>query len=132
MNLEFRATRLLVFNYEDCFDFYKDILGFEVIYGDAQGEEADLRLGEMRLGLIKWQSMAALIGTKNTSPTDIINTDKVALIFVSSNLDESYRQLKDKGVKFITEPMYRSDWQIKTVYLRDPDENLIGIYQLVG
>lgn len=132
MNLEFKLTRLLVFNYEDCFHFYRDVLGFEAIYGDAQSEEADLRLGEMRLGLIKWQSMAALIGTKSTIPTNVINSDKVALIFTTSDLDESYRQLKNKGVKFITEPMYRSDWQIKTIYIRDPDGNLLGIYQLVG
>jgi lactoylglutathione lyase len=131
MNLELRNTRLLVFNYEECFHFYRDILGFEVIYGDAQDEEADLKLGEMRLGLIKRQSMAALIGTKNIHPENIINSDKIALIFTSSDLDESYQQLKAKGVKFVTEPMYRSDWQIKTVYLRDPDDNLIGIYQLV-
>ncbi|MGL5835725.1 MAG: VOC family protein, partial [Waterburya sp.] len=63
MNLNFRGTRLLVDNYESCIDFYQKILGFELIYQDNNQEEADLKMGDTRLNLIKRQTMAAIIGS---------------------------------------------------------------------
>ncbi|MFM2314310.1 MAG: hypothetical protein RLZZ04_3586, partial [Cyanobacteriota bacterium] len=65
MNLNFRGTRLLVDNYESCIDFYQKILGFELIYQDNNQEEADLKMGDTRLNLIKRQTMAAIIGSTN-------------------------------------------------------------------
>jgi lactoylglutathione lyase len=133
MNLNFRGTRLLVDNYESCIDFYQKILGFELIYQDNNQEEADLKMGDTRLNLIKRQTMAAIIGSTSELPGD--NTgknagDNIALIFTTQNLDQTCDTLQARNVTFITKPTYRPQWGIKTIYLRDPDENLIGIYEL--
>lgn len=129
MNLNFKGTRLLVCSYDACVEFYQNILGFELIYQDQNNEEADFKMGDTTLNLIKRQSMAAIIGsTEKPSPDN--STDNVALVFTTSNLDETCKTLKERNVTFITKPTYRPQWGIKTIYLRDPDENLIGIYEL--
>ncbi len=129
MNLNFKGTRLLVCNYEACLEFYQKMLGFELIYQDGNGEEADLKMGDTRLNLIKRQSMAAIIGSPEKLPSEN-DPDNVALIFTTQNLDQTYDALKKMNVTFITQPTYRPQWGIKTIYLRDPDGNLIGIYEL--
>lgn len=129
MNLDFKGTRLLVYNYEDCINFYQKALGFELIYGNSDGEEADLKMGDTKLNLIKRESMAKIIGSPE-KPSLENETDNVALIFTTQDLDETCKALEEKDVTFITKATYRPQWGIKTIYLRDPDENLIGIYEL--
>lgn len=128
MNLNFKGTRLLVCNYEACIEFYQN-LGFELLYQDKNGEEADFKMGDTRLNLIKRQSMSDIIGSaENTDGNNSI--DNVALIFTTLDLDETYKQLELNNIEFITKPIYRPQWGIKTIYFRDPDGNLIGIYEL--
>ena len=129
MNLNFKGTRLLVCNYEACIEFYQNTLGFELVYQDKNGEEADLKMGDTTLNLIKRQSMSSIIGAVEDVSAENA-TDNVALIFTTPDLDETCKQLEAKNVEFITKPMYRPQWGIKTTYLRDPDSNLVGIYQL--
>ena len=104
------------------------MLGFKLIYQDSNKEEADFKMGDTTLNLIKRQLMAAIIGSAEQSSDN--STDNVALVFTTSNLDETCKDLEKKNVTFITKPTYRPQWGIKTIYLRDPDENLIGIYEL--
>ena len=146
MNLNFKGMRLLVCNYAACIRFYRDILGFELLYQDSNEEEAiqrglggflherlnqeaDLKMGDTRLNLIKRQSMAEIIGSSETQSADNA-TDNLALILTTQDLEATCSELEAKNVNLITKPMYRPQWGIKTVYLRDPDDNLIGIYQM--
>lgn len=129
MNLNFKGTRLLVCKYEACVEFYQKTLGFELLYQDQNGGEADLKMGDTTLNLIKRDLMSDLIGSSENSTGDQ-PVDDMALIFTTLDLDETCKQLESKNVKFITKPVYRPQWGIKTIYLRDPDQNLIGIYQM--
>ena len=128
MNLNFKGTRLLVCDFKACVEFYQKTLGFELIYQDKDGEEADLKMGDTILNLIKRSSMSNIVGTDNLANDNL--TDNVALIFVTPDLDQTTEELKRQGVEFISKPVYRPQWGIKTIYLRDPDKNLIGIYQM--
>ncbi|MEO1693047.1 MAG: VOC family protein [Cyanobacteria bacterium J06631_6] len=128
MNLNFKGTRLLVSDFNACINFYQHILGFELVYQDQDGEEADLKMGETRLNLIKRESMSKIIGTEDLDDENL--TDNMALIFTTSDLDKTTQLLEEQKVKFISKPVYRPQWGIKTIYLRDPDQNLIGIYQM--
>lgn len=48
--------------------------------------------------------------------------------FEVDDVDVAYQQLRDKGITFVTEPLDRPDWGIRTAHFRDPDGNLIEIY----
>ena len=130
MDLSFKGTRLLAYNYDACVEFYQKTLGFELIYQDLNGEEADFKMGNTRLNLIKRQSMEKIIGSSGEQLPLENAPDNVALIFTTKNLDKTCKILEEKNVTFITKATYRPQWGVKTIYLRDPDENLIGIYEL--
>jgi predicted enzyme related to lactoylglutathione lyase len=47
----------------------------------------------------------------------------------TDNVDDAYRELKGKGVKFLTEPKDQS-WGARTVKFADPDENTFILVQI--
>jgi lactoylglutathione lyase len=62
--LKFTHVRLLVKNYEECFRFYRDVLGFEVGWGDEKSMYADFKTGEGAvIALFARTHMAKAIGT---------------------------------------------------------------------
>ncbi len=46
-----------------------------------------------------------------------------------SDLEEVYQQLRHREIQFTTQPLSNPSYGIKTAYLRDPDGNLIGLFQ---
>ena len=56
-----------------------------------------------------------------------IPQDTVVVILQVANVDNAYKELKEKGVEFITTPEDRKEWVIRTAHLRDPDGNLIEL-----
>jgi catechol 2,3-dioxygenase-like lactoylglutathione lyase family enzyme len=53
-----------------------------------------------------------------------------ALFYLEGSFNDSraYADLKAKGITFITEPQDRAHWGIRTAHFRDPDGNLLEIY----
>ncbi|MBD1834825.1 VOC family protein [Cyanobacteria bacterium FACHB-472] len=121
-------TRLLVKDLKACFDFYKDVMEFDVTVEDEKSGYAEFKAGDMRLSLFRRQEMAQMIGNAD-KPENADCQDKVALVFTVHDVDQAYHKLRHKGVNFTTEPMSNPYYGIKTTYLRDPDGNLIGLYQ---
>ena len=54
--------------------------------------------------------------------------EKSMVSFSVDNVDETFAALKAKGVTFINEPTDMPDWGMRTLYLRDPEENLIELF----
>ncbi|WP_078597660.1 VOC family protein [Evansella clarkii] len=124
--MELTHTRLLVDNYKECFYFYRDVLGFEVSWGDEYSNYADFKFNGSKLGIFERKQMTEAIG-EDYSP-NIDQADRTALIFKVPNVDDKYQELKDK-VAFITEPTEQKDWGIKVAHFRDPAGSLIEIYE---
>ena len=55
-------------------------------------------------------------------------TDHFVIVIEVENVDEYYAILKEKGLKFSSEPKDMPDWGIRVAHLRDPEQNLIEIY----
>ena len=53
--------------------------------------------------------------------------DRVCLIFHVDSVDESYANLRQRGVRFIYEPHDRNGWGVRVAHFRDPAGNLIEI-----
>ena len=121
-------TRLLVKDLKACFNFYKDVMEFDVTVEDEKSGYAEFKAGDMRLSLFRRQEMAQMIGNAD-KPENAECQDKVALVFTVHDVDQVYQKLRHKGANFTTEPMSNPYYGIKTAYLRDPDGNLIGLYQ---
>ena len=128
MKVSSSYTRLLVSDLEACWRFYKDVMEFKVTIEDLNGGYIEFAPPTMRLALFRRQEMAEMIGNAD-KPFDVECQDRVVLNFIVSDLDETYQQLRHKGIKFTTEPLSNPYYGIKTAYLRDPDGTLIGLFQ---
>ncbi|HYX13111.1 MAG TPA: VOC family protein [Nostoc sp.] len=131
MKLQLTHLRLLVSNYKDSFLFYRDLLKFDVDWGDEDSGYAEFNAGYLKLGLFKKELMAEVV-PRIEQPSYVVNRDKIALIFAVDNVDEVYEQVKDQNAIVVTPPQDRPDWGIRTAHFRDPDGNLIEIYNNLG
>ena len=120
-------VRLLVSKFDDCFRFYRNIIGFKVTWGKEGEGYASFDTGNITLALFKRDIMAKDVGTTNV-PSEAKCQDRFALIFEVENLKAEAVRLKKQGVKLITEPTERPDYGISVIHLRDPDGNLIEIF----
>ena len=121
-------TRLLVTDLKACFAFYRDILGFKVLVDACQEGYAEFAAGDMKLAISQRQEMAEIIGSDRL-PLHAECQDRAVLVFVVADVETVCHELKQKGIKFTREPMANPSYDLKTAYIRDPDGNLIGIYQ---
>ncbi|WP_067843092.1 glyoxalase/bleomycin resistance/extradiol dioxygenase family protein [Amphibacillus sediminis] len=124
--MELTHTRLLVDNYKECFLFYRDVLGFDVTWGDENSNYADFKFNGATLGIFERKQMVEAIGEKYSNAIEKV--DRTALIFKVNSVEESYQAFKNK-VEFITEPTEQNDWGIKVAHFRDPAGTLIEIYE---
>lgn len=124
-------TRLLVSNYNDCFIFYRDIMGFAVIWGDENGFYADFDVNGHLLALFEKAPMAEAIGAEAPKPKSE-QQDDVCLIFAVEDVDGTYASLMQKGVNLINKPHDRKEWGIRCFHFRDPAGNLIEINKEIG
>ena len=128
MKIKAAYTRLLVSNLEACFQFYRDVMEFPVKIEAIADGYAEFVAGEMKLALFRRQEMAEMINNAG-KPVHAECQDKVVLIFTIFDLDEAYDRFRHQGIKFTAEPMNNPYYGLKTAYLRDPDGNLIGLFQ---
>lgn len=128
MEVRISYTRLLVADLKACFEFYRDVMEFKVVMEALADGYAEFTTPDMRLALFRRQEMAEMIGN-DRQPLTVECQDRVALIFTVPDVDATYQQLKAKGVHFVTEPLNNPYYSLKTVYLRDPDGTLIGLFQ---
>ncbi len=128
MDYKLSYIRLLVSDFKACFLFYRTILGFQATYGDENDVYADFNTGEVILALFGKSNMSEALSTLGL-PADVPAQDKTCLVFAVSDVDEACQRLKNQGVSLVTEPADRAGWGIRTAHLRDPDGNLIEIFQ---
>jgi len=127
--MKFSNVRLLVKDYKKCFKFYTEKLGLEPAWGDENGPYASFKVAEGIEGFALFVSdyMAPVVDNADKSqPTNC--REKMMAVFEVENVDETYKALLAKDVTFINQPTDMPDWGMRTVHLRDPEENLIEIF----
>ena len=122
--MRFSNVRLLVKDFAKCFKFYTEQLGLEPSWGDENSGYANFKVG-FTLFVSDW--MAPAVGNADKQQP-VAMREKLMVSFSVDNLDETFADLKAKGVTFITEPTDMPDWGMRTLYLRDPEENLIELF----
>ncbi|MCU0509565.1 MAG: VOC family protein [Anaerolineae bacterium] len=121
-------VRLLVDNFDECFRFYRDVMGFAVQWGAEGSGYADFRppRGGGMLALMDRRGMPeALIGLDGREGS--AHGDHGMLVFDAADLDSTVGVLKARGAQFVADLTDRPDWGIRTAHLRDPDGNLIEL-----
>lgn len=122
--MELTHTRLLVDCFRECFHFYRDVVGFEPIWGTEEGTYADFKAGNTTLALYDRKSMADAIGSSYSLNDPF--SDRVVIVFKVNDVDKAFLELKEK-VNFILEPI-STPYGIRNANFRDPAGNLIELY----
>jgi lactoylglutathione lyase len=122
-------VRLLVVNFVECFRFYRDIIGLNVLWGDEDDSYASFAEQGNKLptlALFRRQAMADVLGTSHL-PGESPSQDRSMLIIEVKDMDAVVQQFKSQGVRFVLEPQNFPAWGMRGAYLRDPDGNLIEL-----
>jgi lactoylglutathione lyase len=128
MSLKLDNTRLLVSKFDECFRFYRDVMGFKVTWGDeGSGYAAFKTSGSARLSIFNRGEQAKTLGTADL-PFDAKAQDRFVLVLRSRNVDKRLKRMKGKCMEPIVGPADYPDWGIRAAYIRDPDGNLIEIH----
>ena len=127
--MRFSNVRLLVKDFAGCFKFYTEQLGLEPAWGDENSGYASFKVADGIEGLALFVSdwMAPSAGNADKQQP-VGMREKLMISFSVDNVDETFVALKAKGVTFISEPTDMPDWGMRTLYLRDPEENLIELF----
>ena len=120
--MTFTHICLLVRNYEMRFYFYRDVMQFEVVWGDPASSYAELRAGDG--SLIAISTLETMAGVVNSSPSD---ADNAVNIFHVDDLESAVRDLEERGATFVAEIRDRPSWGVRTAHLRDPAGNLLEL-----
>ena len=118
---------LLVSKFDECFRFYRDTMGFRIGWGKEGDSYASFVVTRnYHLSIFKKEQMAKTIGS-DSLPLEAKAQDSIALTFEVKDLAKTIKQLEKKGARFITPVIDRKDWGISTIFLRDPDGNLLQL-----
>ncbi len=118
---------LLVEKFAECFRFYRDAMGFRVAWGTEGDSYATFIVcRNYRLSIFDRRQMAKAIGNDASAGAPII-IDRLALTFEVKDIDKVVNKLREKGADFVTSFIDRKDWGIRTIFLRDPDGNLLQL-----
>jgi catechol 2,3-dioxygenase-like lactoylglutathione lyase family enzyme len=125
--MKFSHTRLLVSDFDACFRFYRDIIGFRPTWGQEGETYASFDDGSGGgLTLFARDEMAAALGTE-ALPAGPAVQDRVAFIVESEDVDADVAAMRQRGARFPAEPVDRPEWGIRVAYLRDPEGTLIEL-----
>ncbi|UUZ81568.1 VOC family protein [Paenibacillus sp. P26] len=127
--MKFDNIRLLVTHFDECFKFYHEKLGFPVLWGELGGGYASFGTANREsFAIFPRTEMAQVAGTVHL-PSYAEAQDRFALVLKVDDLEAVVGRLSSEGVSMITDPQVRPDWGIRTAHLRDPDGNLIELYE---
>lgn len=125
--MKFNNIRLLVNDFDTCFNFYNDALGLKCTWGKPGDNFASFDMGiPDGLAIFKAELMNDAIEKKH--PASKNASDKFVIIIEVESVDKKYEALKKKKVNFINEPKDMPVWGIRVVHFRDPENNLIELF----
>ena len=119
--------RLLVNDFDSCFKFYSKTLKLKVTWGKIGDVYASFDAGDSTSLAIF--SKELMLQSLNKESLIALSSPQHVLCFESDNVDKSYQELKELGVKFINEPKDIPGWGCRCVHLSDPEGNIIEINQ---
>jgi catechol 2,3-dioxygenase-like lactoylglutathione lyase family enzyme len=119
-------VRVVVDSFTESFRFYRDVMGFEVLWGDEENVYAEFKVSPVtRLALAARGVIAQVPGVSGQPGAG--GSERFMLVFEVDDVDAQAAALVGRGVKLLAGPVDRAEWGVRTIHLRDPEGNLIEI-----
>ena len=128
MEVQVAHTRLFVEDIAVCAEFYRDVLKFKPVTIQVEKGYAEFEISNMRLSLFLRREIAEILRTSERPVAEGCQ-DKFGIILQVHDLDDIYRELRKADVAFAEPPTQNSEFSLKVAYCRDPEGNLIGLFE---
>jgi catechol 2,3-dioxygenase-like lactoylglutathione lyase family enzyme len=132
MKTRFVTARILARDYRATLEFYRDTLGLPVaqMIGDENGPYCEIGLGrpqddQGRIAIYKRELFFENVMTLSKTPT----SDSIMIAVHVDDVASAVQQLEAKGLHFETPVTDRQEWAIRTAHLRDPEGNLVELFE---
>ncbi|MBO9575618.1 MAG: VOC family protein [Sphingobium sp.] len=102
--------------------FYRDVMGFKLLFVEPQFHFASFRVGDMDFSLASGEGGAAVQETHGTGDRN------TGIGFVVDDLDRTHADLAAKGVYFTMAPS-KQPWGGYMAMFSDPDGNIFYLNQ---
>ncbi|MFJ8526829.1 VOC family protein [Bacillus sp. NPDC094106] len=122
MKLNMRYIILYVENYEECLQFYKDILQLPI--KGEHGTYIEFDTGATILAMNSREDVRELTGL--SIPNGTSESSNFEIGFVVEDVNETISRFREQGVKVLVEPITKP-WGQTIAYVSDPDGNYIEI-----
>ncbi len=121
--------RLLVNNFEQSFVFYNELLNLKCTWGDKNSNYASFDLGlSSGLSIFKANLMKEAINVQIVEKEHVLN-NKFVIVIEVDNVDNTYKELKNRSIEFIIKPKNMQEWGgMRVAHFKDTDGNLIEIF----
>ena len=123
--MKLTTIRVLARRFDETVAFYRDVMGIP-IRADA-GVYVAFDAGGFELGIYGRDMMADIVDSIVREPA--ANGDGLLINLEVDDLETAMTRLTEKGVTFETEAHAQPDWGMRVVHLRDPEGNLIEMYE---
>ncbi len=123
--MRYSHIMLRVFDLKKSLDFYKEILGFEVV-SQLQGDDCNIYfLGNNESGNVQIEILDEFV-----KPDKYNNGNSIGHIaFDTDNMDDVGRKLEKMGYCWSEKPFYMEKVNSMLGFLKDPDGNEIELLQ---
>lgn len=123
--MKLTTIRVLAERFEDTVAFYRDVLGIP-IRADA-GVYVAFDAGGFELGIYGRSAMADIVPSVPRDPE--ANSDGMLINLEVDDLEVALAGLRAQRVDFENEAHDQTDWGMRVIHMRDPEGNLIELYE---
>jgi catechol 2,3-dioxygenase-like lactoylglutathione lyase family enzyme len=122
--------RLLVKNFAECYNFYRDIIGLKPAYGNEHEAYASFVTEEgFSIGLFKQElQYMAMDITLEVNKQD---NQHAILVFEVQDVRKKVEELKKIKVPIIHDVVDMPAWGLTTAHIADPDGNIIEVFTAI-
>lgn len=127
-------VRVLAGDYAACFRFYRDVLGLDPTFGDADSGYADFDAGDATLAVFDREEMAAALADADdagsgdgTDAAPEPTGDGTCLVLGVESVDTAHERLREAGATVAAPPTDHPEWGIRTLHARDPAGTLVEL-----
>ena len=119
--MKLSQVRLLVDDFGEALRFYRDVLGLETTFGEDEGPYASFRAGDGAIAIFERSGQGEVVGLR-------LPGDGALVVLEVDDADAEVARLRDH---VIAGPVDQPDCGGRVAYLRDPDGNLIELFQTI-
>ena len=122
--MKIRHFGIPVENMDRALEFYRDLLGLKVQKDQIEeGEFIETILGKKYL---KFRTVK--MGDKDVM-IELVQGYHPHVAFTVKDVEEEYKRLKKKGIKFLSKPQVSASGKARVVFCRDNDYNLVELVE---